>query len=61
MSVIIVHAEDPQEPHRLSACWRARIASRVRTGDYRIVSDVLDDRLVVQVVRMGRRREAYRG
>jgi mRNA interferase RelE/StbE len=35
--------------------------SRVRTGDYRIVSDVLDDRLVVQVVRMGRRREAYRG
>lgn len=33
---------------------------RVRTGDYRIVYDVFDDRLVVQVVRIGHRRDVYR-
>ncbi len=33
---------------------------RVRVGDYRIVYEVLDDRLVVQVVRVGHRREVYR-
>jgi mRNA interferase RelE/StbE len=35
-------------------------AYRVRVGDYRIVYEVLDDRLVVQVVRVGHRRDVYR-
>ncbi len=35
-------------------------AYRVRVGDFRIVYDVLDDRLVVQVVRIGHRRDVYR-
>ncbi len=34
---------------------------RVRTGDYRIVYEVHDDRLVVLVIRIGHRREVYRG
>jgi len=33
---------------------------RVRVGAYRIVYEVLDDRLVVQVVRVDHRREVYR-
>lgn len=33
---------------------------RVRTGDYRIVYEVVDDRLLVLVLRVGHRREAYR-
>ena len=33
---------------------------RVRVGDYRIVYEVLDQVLVVQVVRVGHRREVYR-
>jgi mRNA interferase RelE/StbE len=32
----------------------------VRTGDYRILYDVFDDRLVVQVIRIGHRRDIYR-
>lgn len=32
---------------------------RVRTGDYRIVYEVVDDRLVVLVVRIGHRRDIY--
>lgn len=34
---------------------------RVRVGDYRIVYNIEDDRLVVLVVRIAHRREVYRG
>ncbi len=33
---------------------------RVRTGDYRIIYSIEDDRLVVFVVAVGHRREIYR-
>jgi len=33
---------------------------RIRIGDYRVVYDVLDKKLVVLVVRVAHRREAYR-
>lgn len=33
---------------------------RVRVGQYRVVYEVLDDILVVHVVRVGHRREVYR-
>jgi mRNA interferase RelE/StbE len=35
-------------------------AYRVRVGDYRIVYEVFDDRLIVDVVRVGHRRDFYR-
>jgi len=34
---------------------------RVRQGDYRILYRIEDDRLMVCVVRIGHRREVYRG
>lgn len=34
---------------------------RIRAGDYRIVYTIRDDVLVVLVVRVGHRREVYRG
>ena len=33
---------------------------RVRVGDYRILYEVIDARLVIQVVRVGYRRDVYR-
>jgi mRNA interferase RelE/StbE len=33
---------------------------RVRVGDYRVVYEVHDDRLLVQVIRVGHRRDVYR-
>jgi mRNA interferase RelE/StbE len=33
---------------------------RIRVGDYRIIYRVIDDRLVVLVIRIGHRREVYR-
>lgn len=35
-------------------------AYRVRVGVHRIIYEVFDDRLVVQVVRVGHRRDVYR-
>jgi mRNA interferase RelE/StbE len=35
-------------------------AYRVRVGDYRVVYEVQNDVLVVQVVRVGHRRDVYR-
>jgi mRNA interferase RelE/StbE len=32
---------------------------RIRVGDYRIVCQIFDDRLVVLVVRLGHRRDIY--
>lgn len=34
---------------------------RIRVGDYRIVYEIQDNVLVVMVVRLGHRREVYRG
>lgn len=38
----------------------SRGSRRLRVGHYRIVYEVLDDELVVLVIRVARRREAYR-
>lgn len=38
----------------LAGLWKYRV------GDYRLVAEILDGRLVVQVVRVGHRREVYR-
>lgn len=35
-------------------------AWRIRTGNYRVIYDVLDEELIVTVVRAGHRREVYR-
>jgi mRNA interferase RelE/StbE len=35
--------------------------SRIRVGDYRIVYEIHDDRLLVLVVRIGHRKDVYRG
>ncbi|HET9608516.1 MAG TPA: type II toxin-antitoxin system RelE/ParE family toxin [Acidimicrobiales bacterium] len=52
-------ADQPRPPgcRQLSGEHRAY---RVRVGDYRIVYEVLDTRLVIQVVRIGHRRDIYR-
>ena len=39
---------------KLSDRWKYRV------GDYRIIADILDQRVVVYVVKIGNRREVYR-
>lgn len=51
-------ADDPRPPgaEKLSAQERYR----VRQGDYRIVYSVSDSELIVEVVKVGNRRDVYR-
>lgn len=53
-------ADNPRPPGCAAMAGEAR-AYRVRVGQYRIIYEVFDDRLVIQVVRVGHRREVYRG
>ena len=50
--------EDPRPPgsEKLSAQERYRL----RQGDYRILSNVLDGAVIVEIVKVGHRREVYR-
>lgn len=52
-------ADNPRPP-RCVALQGETGAYRVRVGDYRIIYEVLDQILLVQVVRIGHRREVYR-
>ncbi|HUP69564.1 MAG TPA: type II toxin-antitoxin system RelE/ParE family toxin [Acidimicrobiales bacterium] len=52
-------AENPRPRGCVAMAGEAH-AYRVRVGDYRIVYEVFDDRLVIQVVRIGHRRDVYR-
>lgn len=40
---------------------RAERIWRIRVGDYRVLYQILDAQLVVLVIRIGHRREVYRG
>lgn len=51
-------ASDPRPPQ--SRKLSGREAYRIRVGSYRVVYTVEDARLVVEVVRVAHRREAYR-
>ena len=53
-----VLAANPRPP--LARKLKGRKGYRVRVGDYRIIYEVFDDRIVVVVVRIGHRREIYK-
>ncbi len=51
-------ATEPRPPGASKLAGEHR-AYRVRVGVYRILYEVFDDRLLVQVVRIGHRRDVY--
>ncbi|MFM8350052.1 MAG: type II toxin-antitoxin system RelE family toxin [Actinomycetales bacterium] len=52
-------AEEPRPPACIALAGEDSVY-RVRVGDYRIVYEVIDDVLVIHVVRIGHRRQVYR-
>jgi len=52
-------ADDPRPPGCVAMAGQDSVY-RVRVADYRILYEVIDDRLVIQVVRVGHRRDVYR-
>jgi mRNA interferase RelE/StbE len=59
---ILVRIEALREDHRPpgSVKLSGEEYYRVRQGDYRIVYEILDDKLIVTVVKVGHRRDIYR-
>lgn len=53
-------SEDPRPP-MASKLTGHEDFYRIRVGDYRVVYEVEDDRLVVLVLRVAHRKDAYRG
>lgn len=51
--------DDPRPPGCVALAGE-QSTYRVRVGAYRILYEVIDARLVIQVVRVGHRREVYR-
>jgi mRNA interferase RelE/StbE len=51
-------ADDPRPPGTKKLCGQERY--RLRQGNYRILYEIEDDRLIVCVVRVGDRRDVYR-
>ena len=52
-------AEEPRPPGCVALSGEDSVY-RVRVGDYRILYEVIDEHLVIQVVRVGHRRDVYR-
>jgi mRNA interferase RelE/StbE len=59
-AVIELLADDPHPPASRAVVGQPAGTFRVRTGDYRVVYEVHDDRLLILVIRIGHRREVYR-
>ena len=53
-------ADDPRPPGAIKMTDTLR-THRIRQGDFRIIYEIEDDRLVVLVVTVANRRDAYRG
>ena len=58
-AVIDVLAQNPRPPASTPLVGETNVY-RVRVGSYRILYEILDDVLVVQVVAVGHRRDIYR-
>lgn len=52
-------ADEPRPPGCVALSGEASV-HRVRLGDYRILYEVIDARLVVHVIHVGHRRDVYR-
>jgi mRNA interferase RelE/StbE len=51
--------DDPRPPGSVKLAGTENLW-RIRVGDYRMIYEIHDDRLVVLVVRIGHRRDIYR-
>ena len=52
-------SDEPRPPNCIALAGEESVY-RVRVGDYRILYEVIDARLVIHVIRVGHRRDVYR-
>lgn len=56
-NVIVNLAKDPRPQGYIKL--KGRDGYRVRVGDYRIIYDIFDSQLVVEIITLGHRRDIY--
>ena len=56
----VATSDDPRSLGEALKGTRLGLFWKYRVGDYRILSELIDETLVVQVVKVGNRREVYR-
>jgi mRNA interferase RelE/StbE len=47
-------------PHGCTKLTGSERAYRIRIGDYRVIYEVIDDVLIIEVIKVGHRRDVYR-
>ena len=52
-------SDNPRPPHCIALAGENGVY-RVRVGDFRILYEVLDEQLIILVIRIGHRRDVYR-
>jgi mRNA interferase RelE/StbE len=55
----VVALEDEPRPPGCKKLRGLKNSYRIRIGDYRVLYDILDDRLLITVVSVGHRREVF--
>ena len=51
---------DNPRPHGSIKLTGSDCAYRIRVGDYRVIYEVYDEKVIIEVVKIGHRREVYR-
>ena len=59
--LVIDDLSETPRPHGCRKLAAIENAYRIRVGDYRVLYEIVDRRLLVLVIRIAHRREAYRG
>ena len=59
VSVVSQLATEPR-PHGCTKMQGSDCAYRVRVGDYRVIYEIYEDRITIEVIRVGHRRDVYR-
>ena len=59
IAVVTGLADDPR-PHGCMKIQGSDLAYRIRVGDYRIIYEIYERRLIVEIVRVKHRRDVYR-
>ena len=52
-------AQDPW-PHGCTKMQGSDCAYRIRVGDYRVIYEIYEDRVIIEIIRVRHRRDVYR-
>jgi len=59
VDAVAILAADPR-PHGCIKMHGSDCAYRIRIGDYRIIYEIYEQRVIIEIVRISHRREVYR-